>query len=51
MSFDLHHGDALEVLRGMKSDSYDACVTDPPYGIRIALISRVNSAIPEAPQT
>lgn len=34
MSFDLHHGDALEVLRGMKSDSYDACVTDPPYGIR-----------------
>lgn len=34
MSFTVHHGDALEVLRGMKPDSFDACVTDPPYGIR-----------------
>jgi len=26
-------GDALEVLRGMPSDYFDSCVTDPPYGL------------------
>lgn len=29
----LHHGDCLEVLRGMASDSVDSIVTDPPYGL------------------
>lgn len=29
----VHHGDCLEVLRGLPSDSLDACVTDPPYGL------------------
>ena len=27
----IHHGNALEVLRTMESESVDACVTDPPY--------------------
>lgn len=29
--FTIHHGDALEVLRGMPDNSVDAVVTDPPY--------------------
>jgi len=29
----LHHGDCLEVLRGLESASADALVTDPPAGI------------------
>lgn len=29
----LHHGDALDVLRGMADNSVDAVVTDPPAGI------------------
>jgi site-specific DNA-methyltransferase (adenine-specific) len=29
----LHHGDALDVLRGMADNSVDAVVTDPPSGI------------------
>jgi DNA modification methylase len=32
---ELHHGDALEVLRGMESESVHCCVTSPPfYGLR-----------------
>ena len=27
------HGDALEVLKGIPADSFDSCVTDPPYGL------------------
>jgi DNA modification methylase len=34
MSFELHHGDCLDVLRAMADNSVDAVVTDPPYGIR-----------------
>jgi len=26
-------GDCLEVLQSLKPDSFDACVTDPPYGV------------------
>lgn len=33
MSVALHHGDCLEVLRGMPEASVDAIVTDPPYGL------------------
>ena len=29
----IHHGDCLDVMRGMDADSIDAIVTDPPYGI------------------
>jgi DNA modification methylase len=29
----LHHGDALDVLRGLADNSVDAVVTDPPYGL------------------
>lgn len=31
--FVVHHGDCLEILRGLKDCSIDAIVTDPPYGI------------------
>ncbi|WNW10092.1 DNA methyltransferase [Pseudomonas sp. DTU_2021_1001937_2_SI_NGA_ILE_001] len=34
MSFTLHLGDCLEVLRTLPDDSIDSVVTDPPYGIR-----------------
>lgn len=31
--FVIHHGDCLEVLRGMTDSSIDSIVTDPPYGL------------------
>lgn len=34
MTYELHLGDCLEVLRGMPADSIVSVVTDPPYGIR-----------------
>lgn len=33
VSFKLHLGDCLDVLRGMPDNSVDAVVTDPPYGL------------------
>lgn len=33
MAFEIIHGDALEVLKGMEANSVDAVVTDPPYGL------------------
>lgn len=33
MTVELHHGDCLEVLRGMAESSVEAICTDPPYGI------------------
>lgn len=30
--FALHHGDCLDVLRGLADASVDSVVTDPPYG-------------------
>lgn len=33
VSSDIIIGDCLEVLRGMKPNSVDSCVTDPPYGL------------------
>ena len=30
-TYTLHHGDALEVLRGLPDGSVDLIVTDPPY--------------------
>lgn len=29
----IHHGDLFDVLPTLPADFYDACVTDPPYGI------------------
>lgn len=29
----IHHGGALDVLRSMPGASFDACLTDPPYGL------------------
>jgi site-specific DNA-methyltransferase (adenine-specific) len=34
MTFTLHQGDCIEVLRAMPDNSADSIVTDPPYGIR-----------------
>lgn len=33
MTYTLHHGDGLDVLRTMADCSVDAVVTDPPYGL------------------
>lgn len=33
MTTTIHHGDCLDVLRGMPDNSVDAIVTDPPYGL------------------
>jgi hypothetical protein len=33
MTYTIHHGDCLDVLRAMDGDSVDAVVTDPPYGL------------------
>ena len=33
MSYKLYQGDCLEVMRGLESNSIDAVVTDPPYGL------------------
>ena len=33
MTWELHKGDALAILREMPSASVDAVVTDPPYGL------------------
>lgn len=30
---ELHHGDALDVLRRLETESVDLVVTDPPYGV------------------
>lgn len=34
MSYRLHHGDCLDVMRTMPDNSIDSIVTDPPYGLR-----------------
>lgn len=31
--FDIHNGDCVEVMASMESNSVDAIVTDPPYGL------------------
>lgn len=36
MRYTLHHGDCIEVMRGMPADSVDSIVTDPPYGLTSA---------------
>lgn len=33
MSYTLHHGDCLAVIRTLPDASVDAVVTDPPYGL------------------
>lgn len=34
MDRSIHRGDCLEVLPTMADDSFDSCVTDPPYGLK-----------------
>jgi site-specific DNA-methyltransferase (adenine-specific) len=31
MSFEIYHGDCLEVLKSLEDGSFDAVITDPPY--------------------
>jgi site-specific DNA-methyltransferase (adenine-specific) len=33
MSFTIHTGDVLDVLRTLESNSFDGCLSDPPYGL------------------
>ena len=33
MSFQLHHADCFEWLRGHAPNSFQACLTDPPFGV------------------
>lgn len=33
MPFDLFQGDCLKVLRDLKDNTIDSCITDPPYGM------------------
>ena len=42
MSVVLHHGDCLEVMRGMAEASVDAVVTDPPYHLT-SIVKRFGS--------
>ena len=42
--FDLYLGDCLEIMKEMDSDSVDAVVTDPPYGIRYSPSQNSNKA-------
>jgi len=41
----IHTGDVVTVLRGMRANSFDACLTDPPYGLS-ADSRPLNSATP-----
>lgn len=34
MQFTLHQGDCIERLREYPDNSFDSCVTDPPYGLK-----------------
>ncbi len=33
VSWEIRHGDCLDVMREMDAESVDAIVTDPPYGL------------------
>lgn len=39
----VHHGDCLDVLRTLPSDSIDSCVTDPPYAL-VSIVKRFGAA-------
>ena len=30
----IHHGDCLDLMRGMEAESVSLCLTDPPYGVQ-----------------
>ena len=45
MSFELFHGDCLDVLRGMPDCSVDSIVTDPPYGLSNTSPAQVADAL------
>jgi site-specific DNA-methyltransferase (adenine-specific) len=36
MNYELFSGDNKQVLAGIPDNTYDACITDPPYGMNIA---------------
>jgi DNA modification methylase len=39
------HGDCLDVMRGMESNSVHAIVTDPPYGLSDLTVKRITQAL------
>jgi site-specific DNA-methyltransferase (adenine-specific) len=43
MSFELHHGDCLEVMKLIPDASVDAIITDPPYGVDLQYNSHNDS--------
>ena len=45
MSFELFHGDCLDVLREMPDCSVDSIVTDPPYGLSNTSPTQVAEAL------
>lgn len=45
MTHTIHHGDCLEVLRGMPDNSVDAICCDPPYGLSNTSPDKVTETI------
>jgi site-specific DNA-methyltransferase (adenine-specific) len=43
----LHHGDCLDVLATLPADHFDACVTDPPYGLEFMGVAWDTYAAPK----
>ena len=33
MLYKLFHGNCLDILKELKDNSIDSCITDPPYGM------------------
>jgi site-specific DNA-methyltransferase (adenine-specific) len=44
MSWTIHHGDCLDVMRGIPDGSVDAIITDPPYGMNYQSAWRTDSS-------
>jgi site-specific DNA-methyltransferase (adenine-specific) len=44
MAFTIHHGDCLDVMRGIPDGSVDAIITDPPYGMNYQSAWRTDSS-------
>ena len=44
MTFSVHQGDCLDILRKMEPETIDAVVTDPPYGINYQSARRTDKA-------
>ena len=47
MNYQLFSGDNKQVLSGIPDNTYDACITDPPYGMNIAGVNWDHSVPPK----